>query len=424
MVGVLFFALMFLGAPIAIALGVAGLVGMHEVGGTHFTSLAPSRIFNGLNIFPFLAMPFFILAGEIMNHTGITNRLVFLAQALVGHFRGGLAHSNMVASVFFSGITGSATADAAAFGRTLVPAMEKEGYSKDYACAVTAAGSIIGPTIPPSGLMVVYGSLMGVSIGGLFATGILPGLLVCLVCMAIIAAMGKRKDLPKMQQRASLIAVLTLFRQSSLALLMPLIILGGIVFGIVTPTEAASIAVAYALVIGAFVYRNLSLAALYNMIVRTAQISAVIYLIIGSASILGWWLSFNQIPQMIADVFVSFSNNPHIILAMIILLLLTIGMLMDINVMLIILAPILVPLTAEIGMDPLHAGIVFVLALNISLMTPPIGACLFVLSSVTGAKIEGISKELMPFLLGQLLLLFFIAYSPNVVLYIPRLLGY
>lgn len=424
MVGVLFFALMFLGAPIAIALGVAGLVGMHEVGGTHFTSLAPSRIFNGLNIFPFLAMPFFILAGEIMNHTGITNRLVFLAQALVGHFRGGLAHSNMVASVFFSGITGSATADAAAFGRTLVPAMEKEGYSKDYACAVTAAGSIIGPTIPPSGLMVVYGSLMGVSIGGLFATGILPGLLVCLVCMAIIAAMGKRKNLPKMQQRASLIAVLTLFRQSSLALLMPLIILGGIVFGIVTPTEAASIAVAYALVIGAFVYRNLSLAALYNMIVRTAQISAVIYLIIGSASILGWWLSFNQIPQMIADVFVSFSNNPHIILAMIILLLLTIGMLMDINVMLIILAPILVPLTAEIGMDPLHAGIVFVLALNISLMTPPIGACLFVLSSVTGAKIEGISKELMPFLLGQLLLLFFIAYSPNVVLYIPRLLGY
>lgn len=160
------------------------------------------------------------------------------------------------------------------------------------------------------------------------------------------------------------------------------------------------------------------------MIVRTAQISGVIYLIIGSASILGWWLSFNQIPQMIADVFISLSDNPNIILALIILLLLTVGMLMDINVMLVILAPILVPLTAEIGLDPLHAGIIFVLALNVSLMTPPIGACLFVLSSVTGAKIEGISKELMPFLIGQLLLLFFIAYSPDVVLYIPRLLGY
>ncbi|SKA51540.1 TRAP transporter large permease [Enterovibrio nigricans] len=424
MVAALFFFLMFLGAPVAIALGVAGLAGMYEIGGSHFTSLAPSKIFNGLNIFPFLAMPFFILAGEIMNHTGITSRLVFLAQALVGHFRGGLAHSNMLASVFFSGITGSATEDAAAFGRTLVPAMEKEGYSKDYACAVTAAGSIIGPTIPPSGIMVVYGSLMGVSIGGLFATGILPGLLVCFVCMAIIASMGKRKGLPKNQQRASLKQILLLLRQSSLALFMPVIILGGIVFGIVTPTEAASIAVAYALIIGTFIYRNLSLTAFYHMIVRTAQISGVIYLIIGSASILGWWLSFNQIPQMIADVFISLSDNPNIILALIILLLLTVGMLMDINVMLVILAPILVPLTAEIGLDPLHAGIIFVLALNVSLMTPPIGACLFVLSSVTGAKIEGISKELMPFLIGQLLLLFFIAYSPDVVLYIPRLLGY
>jgi tripartite ATP-independent transporter DctM subunit len=423
-VGVVFLLLMLIGAPIAIALGVAGITGMYDMGGAHFASLAPSKIFNGLNIFPFLAMPFFILAGEIMNHTGITNRLVYLSEALVGHFRGGLAHSNMVASVFFSGITGSATADAAAFGRTLVPAMVKQGYSKDYACAVTAAGSIIGPTIPPSGLMVVYGSLMGVSIGGLFATGILPGILVCLVCMAIIGAMGKRKNLPKMSQKATLAEVLDHFKNSALALLMPLIILGGIVFGIVTPTEAASIAVAYALVIGAFIYRNLTLNALFQMIIRTAQISAVIYLIIGSASILGWWLSFNQIPQMIADMFISLSDNPHVILALIIALLLTVGMIMDINVMLIILAPILVPLTMEIGMDPLHAGIVFILALNISLMTPPIGACLFVLSSVTGAKIEGISKELMPFLIGQLLLLFAIAFFPDIVLFIPRLLGY
>ncbi|MCW8346348.1 TRAP transporter large permease [Vibrio sp. ZSDZ65] len=424
MIGFIFAGLMLIGAPIAIALGIAGLAGMYDVGGAHFTSLAPSKIFNGLNIFPFLAMPFFILAGEIMNHTGITNRLVYLAEALVGHFRGGLAHSNMVASVFFSGITGSATADAAAFGRTLVPAMVKQGYTKDYACAVTAAGSIIGPTIPPSGLMVVYGSLMGVSIGGLFATGILPGILVCLVCMAIIASMGKRKNLPKMSERATLKEVLDHFKNSALALLMPLIILGGIVFGIVTPTEAASIAVAYALVIGTFIYRNLTINALFQMIVRTSQISAVIYLIIGSASILGWWLSFNQIPQMIADMFIALSDNPNVILALIIALLLTVGMIMDINVMLVILAPILVPLTAEIGMDPLHAGIVFILALNISLMTPPIGACLFVLSSVTGAKIEGISKELMPFLIGQLVLLFAIAFFPDIVLFIPRLLGY
>lgn len=419
-----FLVLMLLGAPIAVALGVAGISGLFDMGGLHFASLAPSKIFNGLNIFPFLAMPFFILAGEIMNHTGITSRLVMLAQALVGHFRGGLAHSNMLASVFFSGITGSATADAAAFGRTLVPAMEKQGYTRSYACAVTAAGSIIGPTIPPSGLMVVYGSLMGVSIGGLFATGILPGLLVCGVCMAIIAAFGKRKNLPKTDRRSSLAEILMYTRQSALALLMPLIILGGIVFGIVTPTEAASIAVAYALIIGSVVYRNLSFSALFGMVIRTAQISAVIYLIIGSASILGWWLSFNQIPQQIAEVFLAMSSNPDVILLLIIALLLSVGMIMDINVMLIILAPILVPLTQQIGMDPLHAGIVFILSLNISLMTPPIGACLFVLSSVTGEKLERISKDLIPFLLGEVALLLFIAYNPDVVLFIPRLLGY
>lgn len=421
---ILFVVLMLVGAPIAVAIGVAGLGGLFEMGGSHFASLAPSRIFNGLNIFPFLAMPFFILAGEIMNHTGITQRLVVLAQALVGHFRGGLAHSNMVASVFFSGITGSATADAAAFGRTLVPAMEKQGYTRSYACAVTAAGSIIGPTIPPSGLMVVYGSLMGVSIGGLFATGILPGLMICGVCMAIIAASAKRRNLPKSDDRVRLRQLLTHFRQSALALLMPVIILGGIVFGIVTPTEAASIAVAYALFVGAVIYRNLSWRALFAMLVRTAQISAVIYLIIGSASILGWWLSFNQIPQQVAAAFMTVSQDPHMILLLIIGLLLVVGMIMDINVMLIILAPILIPLTQQIGMDPLHAGIVFILALNISLMTPPIGACLFVLSSVTGERLERISRDLLPFLIGQVGLLLFIAFSPDFALFIPRWLGY
>ncbi len=416
--------LLIIGTPVGVALGLAGLAGMFSIGGLHFASLAPAKVFNGLNIFPFLAMPFFILAGEIMNHTGITSRLVQFSQALVGHFRGGLAHSNMVASVFFSGITGAATADAAAFGRTLVPAMVDQGYSRPYACAVTAAGSIIGPTIPPSGLMVVYGSLMGVSIGGLFATGILPGLLICLVCMAIIGVFAKRKNLPKAARRASLRELLGHFRGSLLALLMPMIILGGIVSGIVTPTEAASVAVAYALFIGAVVYRNLSFSALFRMLISTAQISAVIYLIIGAASIFGWWLSFNQIPQLIATFIGQLSDNPGVILLLIIGLLLVVGMIMDINAMLIILAPVLVPLTEQIGMDPLHAGIIFVLALNISLMTPPVGACLFVLSSVTGERLERISAELMPFLIGQLILLMFLAFTPEVTLFIPRLLGY
>lgn len=421
---ILILILLLIGTPVGIVLGVGGLFGMYQIGGEFFMQVAPSKIFNGLNIFPFLAMPFFILAGEIMNHTGITQRLVVLSEVLVGHFRGGLAHSNMLASVFFSGITGAATADAAAFGRTLVPAMKKQGYTGPYACAVTAAGSIIGPTIPPSGLMVVYGSLMGVSIGGLFATGILPGLLVCAVCMTIIASSGKRKNLPISGRRATLLEILVAFRGSLLALIMPIIILGGILFGVVTPTEAASVAVAYALFIGTVVNPCMSWPILYRMLVDTAKLSAVIFLIIGTASIMGWYLSFMQIPQQIAALFVSLTDDPTLILLMIIGLLLTIGMVLDINAMLILLAPLLVPLTAEIGMDPLHAGIVFVLALNISLMTPPVGACLFVLSSVTGERLEAIAKELWPFLLGELAVLLFIAFTPEAALFLPRLLGF
>jgi tripartite ATP-independent transporter DctM subunit len=192
LVAATFFILLFLGMPVGIVLGVAGLVGIFDMGGGRFLMMAPDRMFAGLDLFPFLAMPFFILAGEIMNKSGITMHLVRFADALVGWLRGGMAHSNMVASVMFAGITGAATADAAAFGNTLVPAMVKQGYSKPYACAVTAAGSIIGPTIPPSTLMVIYGSIMGVSIAGLFAAGIVPGLLICAICMTVIGLSGKR----------------------------------------------------------------------------------------------------------------------------------------------------------------------------------------------------------------------------------------
>ena len=423
-VGLVFVCLILFGMPIGFAIGISAAIGLFQIGGDQFLAIAPGKVFNGLNIFPFLAMPFFILAGEIMNQTGITDRLVSLARVLVGQFRGGLAHTNMLASVFFAGLTGAATADAAAFGRTLVPAMVKDGYRRDYACAVTAAGSIIGPTIPPSGLMVVYGSLMGVSIGGLFAAGILPGLVICLVCMLVIALGANRQNLPAATPAASLGEVWRTLRSSLTALLMPVIILGGILGGIVTPTEAASIAVAYALFIGTFVYRTLTWRALYGMLVRTARITGVIFVIIAFASILGWWMSFERIPQLIADSVVGFSENRYAILAMIICILLVIGMVMDITAILIILAPVLVPLAEQIGLEPIHAGIIFVLALNISLMTPPVGACLFVLSSVTGEKIERIAVKLFPFLIAEFAVLFLFAYWEDAALLVPRLLGF
>jgi len=423
LVALLFFSLLVLGVPVGYVLGLAGIAGMVQIGGEQFFAMAPKRFFAGLDLFPFLAMPFFILAGEIMNRSGITHKLVGFADALVGYMRGGMAHSNMVASVFFAGITGAATADAAAFGNTLVPAMVKNGYTRPFACAVTAAGSIIGPTIPPSTLMVVYGSLMGVSIAGLFAAGILPGILICLLCMALIAGFGRRWNLPKGEGRPSLISIFKAFRESILALVMPVLILGFILGGVTTPTEAASIAVAYALFLGGVVYRSLTFRDLYEMLARTALITGVIFLIIASASILGWWMTFEQIPQAIAAGFLSVTENPNAIIGMILLLLLGIGLFMDINAALIILAPVLAPLTVTIGMDPVHAGVMIVLALNISLMTPPVGACLFVLSSVTGERIEEISKALWPFLVVEVGVLMAIAFWPDLTLFVPRLLG-
>jgi tripartite ATP-independent transporter DctM subunit len=411
-----FFGLLILGMPVGFVLGIAGLVGIFNMGGGRFLMMAPDRMFAGLDLFPFLAMPFFILAGEIMNRSGITTHLVRFAAALVGWMRGGMAHSNMVASVMFAGITGAATADAAAFGNTLVPAMVKQGYTKPFACAVTAAGSIIGPTIPPSTLMVIYGSIMGVSIAGLFAAGIVPGLLICAICMSVIAGLGKRLNLPKAEGGPQLREILYAFKESILALVLPVFILGSILGGIATPTEAASIAVFYALVVGGLVYRGLTWHDLYDMCVRTTRI-------IASASILGWWMTFNQIPQAVAAGFLALSDDPNMIIAMIIALLLFIGMFMDINATLIILAPVLAPLTAHIGMDPVHAGIMIILALNISLMTPPVGACLFVLASVTKEKIENITRSLWPFLLAEVIVLIIIAYWADLTLAVPRMLG-
>ena len=417
-----FFGFLAFGMPVGIAIGVAGMVGILDMG-PRFMTMMPDRIFAGLDLFPFLAMPFFILAGEIMNRSGITLGLVKLADALVGWLRGGMAHSNMVASVMFAGITGSATADAAAFGNTLVPAMQKAGYSRPYACAVTAAGSIIGPTIPPSTLAIIYGSIMGVSIAGLFAAGILPGLLICAICMAVIALTARRKGLPKGEGRPSFRGVMAALREGFLAALLPVFILGSILGGFATPTEAAAIAVAYSLFVGGVIYRALSWEDLYQIAVRTTRITGVIFLIIASATILGWWMTFNRIPQAIAEAILSISQEPEIVIGLILILLLLIGLVMDINATLIILAPVLAPLLLKIGMEPVHAGIMIILALNISLMTPPVGACLFVLASVTGEKVEAITRELWPFILAEVGILILIAYWPGLTMFVPRLLG-
>lgn len=418
-----FFVLLAIGVPIGFVLGIAGVLGIMQVGGTEMLAMAPQRYFAGLDLFTFLAMPLFIFAGEIMNRAGITARLAAFADALVGHLRGGMAQSCMVSSVLFAGITGAAVAEAAAFGSTMVPAMIKNGYKRPFACAVVVAGSIIGPTIPPSNLMVIYGSMMGVSIAGLFAAGILPGLVMGLFCMAVIAGLGRRLQLPKGSQRPSLRRVLHAFRDSLSALVMPILILGGILSGVVTPTEAAAIAVFYALALGMFVYRLVKLTDLVDMLVRTARITGVVFLIIAAASILSWWMTYMQLPQMITHLFLGVSSDPSMIILMILLLLLVLGMFMDINAILIVLGPILGALATSIGMNPVQAGLMIVLALNIGLMTPPVGASLFVLSSITGESIERISAAMWPFVIAEVGVLFLVAYWPSLTLTVPKLLG-
>ena len=396
-----FFVLLVIGVPIGYVLGISGVLGILQIGGTAMLSMAPQRYFAGLDLFTFLAMPLFIFAGEIMNKAGITERLAKFAEALVGHLRGGMAQSCMVSSVLFAGITGAAVAEAAAFGSTMVPAMEKTGYKRPFACAVVVAGSIIGPTIPPSNLMVIYGSMMGVS----------------------IASLGRRLNLPKSGQRPSLLSILKAFRSSLSALIMPVIILGGILTGWVTPTEGASVAVFYALILGVFVYRQVGFHDIVEMLVRTARITGVVFLIIAAASILSWWMTFMKLPQMITHLFLGLTSDPSMIILMILLLLLVLGMFMDINAVLIILGPILGALATSIGMNPIQAGIMIVLALNIGLMTPPVGASLFVLSSITGEKIERITAAMWPFVIAEIAVLFLVAYWPGLTLSVPALLG-
>jgi len=422
-VAIIFFALLALGVPIGFTLGLAGLAGLYLMGsGVTLFSMAPLQFFSGLNMFTLMAMPFFILAGEIMNKSGITGRLVRFSNILAGNVRGGLAHANIIASIFFAGMTGAAVSDTAAIGTMLIPAMKDEGYDLDFSAAVTAASSIIGPTIPPSNMMVIYGSLMNVSIAGLFAAGFLPGLVLAGLLMVMTAYISAKRGYPK-GIKTTLKEKLLGFKDAIIPLLMPVIILGGILSGAFTPTEAAAIAVLYAAVIGFFVLKKMKVADLVPMLVKTAKITGVVFLIIGAAGILSWVLAINQVPQAIAAFLLSVTDEPRLILLMILVLMLIVGMFMDIAAALIILGPILHPIAVSIGMDPIHFGMIMVLSLNIALMTPPVGACLFVACSISKISLAQLSKAIWPYIIMEVIALFLVAYIPEISLFLPRLLG-
>jgi tripartite ATP-independent transporter DctM subunit len=371
-----------------------------------------------------LALPFFLLAGDIMNKVGLTGRLINFSDIFFGRFRGGLAQVNIVSSIIFGGMSGAAMADMAALGSIFIPSMTKEGYDKNFSTAVTVASSIISPIIPPSIIMVIYGSLMGVSIAGLFAAGIVPGLMIGISLMIITRIISGRRNYPKHTERVTLSRLYRSTKGAIWALLMPVIILGGILGGFVTPTEAAAVAVGYAIFLGFVVYRNISIKDLYKLLFNGSMMMGIISLIMCSATVVAWILTNERIPEMVAELFLSITENKYLILLMINILLIAVGMFMDMTVSLIILSPILAPLAIDLGMHPLHFGIMMCINLNIALMTPPMGGCLFMAMVISRLSLVQIVKALWPFIVVEIFVLFLIIYIPGLTMFVPRLLGF
>ncbi len=420
--GIVFTATLFLGFPVAVCLGitaVAGLVAMDVP-----LVLAAQRVFTGMDSFPLMAVPFFVLAGELMNKGGTTQRLIDFSFALVGRVRGGLAHTNVVASMFLAGISGSAVADASALGSIMIPGMERHGYSRAFASALTAAASTMGPIIPPSIFMIIMGVSTGVSVGGLFAAGIVPGVLMGLSMMAISSIVAKRRNYPRDEQPFSLKRFAAATWKGLPALLAPGIILGGILGGVFTPTEAAVVVVFYALFLGFFVYRELKLADLPRILVSTGMTTAVLLFIIAMANVFAWVLAAEQIPQGVAKGMLSISTNPMVILLIINVFLLIVGMFMEGGAAIIILAPTLMQVAKMVGIDQLHLAFIMVFNIVIGLLTPPMGVCLFVVCGIARLPLSEIMRELWPFLFTVLGLLLLATYMPAMVLTIPRMLGY
>lgn len=420
----IFILLLITGAPVVFALligpGLSLILDGHEA---LFPALM-SRLYSGMNSFPLMAVPFFILAGELMNQGGITKAIVRFSQTLIGHFRGGLAQVNILSSVLFAGLSGSAVADTSALGKMLIPAMEQNGYGRRFAAAVTAASSVIGPIIPPSGIMILYAFIMNVSVAGLFLAGIVPGFLICVGLMIVTSRIAKARNYPVANQKASWSERSTAFKESFLPLLTPVILLGGIVLGVFTPTEAAAVAAGYALLIAVVVTRTLKTTELPRIFVNAAVQSGSILLLVGSAVTFAWIITVSGMAEVIGEQLSSVSDNVLLLLLLINLFLFAIGMFLDAGPAILILGPVLAPIFISLGIDPLHFAVVMCVNLTVGLATPPMGLVLFVASSVSGEKTENIALEMLPFLAVEIGVIFLITYFPALTMTLPRMFGF
>ncbi|MFD2443782.1 TRAP transporter large permease [Bacillus sp. CGMCC 1.16607] len=418
-----FIVFLLLGIPISLVLGMTTIVYFLTTGNTILLDSTPQRLYSGMENYGLLAIPLFMLTGELMNSGGITNRLVKFTRVLVGHVRGGLAYVTVIANMFLASILGSANAQAAMMSKVMVPEMEKEGYTRDFASALTLASSIVAPIIPPSMIFIIYGTLSGTSIGAMFMAGIIPGIIFGMGFIGLIAYMGYKNNFPK-SEKSNLDQIWKSFIGVLPALLVPVIITVGILSGAFTATESAGIASVVAFVVGMFFYKELKWKKLPSILVNTVTGTATVTFLIAMANLFGWMIAFEQIPQLIANSMLSISDNPFVFLLLVNLFLLLIGTLIDGIAALIILVPVFMPLVTAFQIDPIHFGVIICINLTIGLLTPPVGTGLFIVSSIAEIRFERLVKAILPMLLLGIAILFIITYWEKSTLFIPNLLGY
>ncbi|OGP93741.1 MAG: C4-dicarboxylate ABC transporter permease [Deltaproteobacteria bacterium RBG_16_48_10] len=422
LIAISFFVSLALGIPIAFVMGITALAALFGLPNVPL-HLVPQRLFTGMDSFPIMAVPFFILGGDLMNAAKITDRIIEFSKLLVGRIRGGLGHVNIVGSMFFAGISGSAVADASCLGSILIPAMEKDGYEVHYASAITASAAIIGPIIPPSIPMVVLALVANLSVGALFLGGVLPGVFIGLGLMGVNYVVSRKRNYARVEEPLTFKIFFNTLVGAIIPLLMPLIIMGGILTGIFTPTEAASIAVAYALFVGFFVLRTLTLKDLPRIFFRSAVATSTILMVMAMANAFSWILATQQIPQQVSQFIFSISRDPYVILFLINIFLLLVGCFLEGLAAIILIVPILMPVVTQLGINPIHFGLIVVVNLMIGLLTPPLGLCLFVVCGVAKIKLGPLFKEVFPFLIIEIIILFVITYMPWFTLTLPRLFG-
>lgn len=422
--GTIFLALMSVGVPVAIALSAAPIIGFVLAEKATFLNIIPQKLIGGINQFPLLAIPLFILAGEVMNKGGVTLRLIAVANVFVGHFRAGLAQVNIATSLLFAGLSGSAVADTSALGSMMIPAMEKEGYTRKFSAAVTAASSIIGPIIPPSIMMVIYAFVMQVSVGGLFLAGLVPGILMGVLLMIVTHLSANRKDLPPARPSAPLPEKIHALRDGVLPLLSPIIVLAGIVGGVFTPTEAAAVVLVYTLFISIFVMKTMSLRDVPSVLVRGVSQSSSILYIIAAGSLFAWAIALSGAPRELAKLVFSGFENPLAVLLMLNIFLLLVGMILDAGPAVLIVGPLIAPAVLQYGIDPLHLAVITCINLSVGLATPPMGLVLFVAGSISRENIFAICREMLPYYAAHVAVIILTTYFPAISMTLPRLVGF